>query len=76
MLRTDSRWRLHARNIIREVAEQNKTVSLAEVRKLISQAYPFGERKYHPYKCWLREVDLFFKQKDALEKWNQESKLF
>jgi len=24
--------------------------------KKISEAYPFGERKYHPYKIWLDEV--------------------
>ena len=28
----------------------------AEQRKAVSAAYPFGERRFHPYKVWLSEV--------------------
>jgi hypothetical protein len=28
----------------------------AEVKKALFDAYPFGERKYHPYKIWLDEI--------------------
>jgi hypothetical protein len=28
----------------------------AEVRRQVRDAYPFGERKYHPYKVWLKRV--------------------
>ncbi|MEZ4865332.1 MAG: hypothetical protein R3C14_28745 [Caldilineaceae bacterium] len=34
----------------------NPGVEGAALRALISQAYPFGERRYHPYKIWLSEV--------------------
>lgn len=30
-------------------------VSLEDRRKAIDAAYPFGPRKYYPYKMWLRE---------------------
>lgn len=29
------------------------------VRQAISKAYPFGERKYHPYKVWLERVKVW-----------------
>lgn len=28
-------------------------------RKEIKDAYPFGQRKYHPYKVWLEQVAWF-----------------
>ncbi len=31
-------------------------LSHPDIKKLISAAYPFGERKYWPYKVWLDEV--------------------
>ena len=27
-----------------------------EIKKALREAYPFGERKYHPYKIWLDEI--------------------
>lgn len=51
-----SYWRSHAKPIIAEVIKNNPGKSNAELKKLISKKYPFGERAYHPYKIWLDEV--------------------
>ena len=32
----------------------------AQTAKEIDAAYPFGQRKHHPYKVWLRERKSFF----------------
>jgi hypothetical protein len=52
----ESRWRIHCRPIIAKIILENKDKSEAEVRKLLSVAYPFGERAYYPYKVWLNEI--------------------
>lgn len=51
-----SPWREKSAKIIYKVLEDNPYISIKELRKKISKAYPFGERKYHPYKIWLDEV--------------------
>ena len=50
-------WRNKASAVISEVIRQNPGMEPKELRKLISAAYPFGERKYHPYKIWCDEVN-------------------
>jgi hypothetical protein len=30
----------------------------AEIRKALFDAYPYGERRYHPYKIWLSEIQI------------------
>lgn len=50
-------WRLRARHVIREVIAENPDLREdpeAMLRK-IDDAYPFGMRKYTPYKEWLAE---------------------
>lgn len=49
-------WRDSARSYIREVITENPGIEKKELRKLISKAYPYGERAHHPYKIWLDEV--------------------
>jgi uncharacterized protein (TIGR02996 family) len=54
-----SRWRTEATLAISfALAEMppDKRWDEDEQRKAVSAAYPFGERKYHPYKIWLSEV--------------------
>lgn len=56
-----SRWRTHAAKVISEVVgtrnpRRMNADELKELRKEISDAYPFGERRMHPYKIWLSEV--------------------
>lgn len=59
-----SRWRLVARAVIREVvSEAREVLDPKELLARVDAAYPFGERKYEPYKCWLAERTLF---RDAL----------
>jgi len=52
----ESRWRLAARKAIQKAIAENAGKSEKEVRKAISDAYPFGERARYPYKIWLDEV--------------------
>ncbi len=37
-----------------------------ELRKALRDAYPFGQRKYHPYKIWCSEVAIQRKKKPPL----------
>lgn len=51
-----SRWAEHSRAVIeRTLAGLPKDADLADVRKALHAAYPFGERKMHPYKVWCAE---------------------
>jgi hypothetical protein len=52
----ESYWRIKCRPIIEKIVLENKDKPEIEVRKLLSAAYPFGERRYHPYKVWLDEI--------------------
>lgn len=60
---TESRWRAHARATIARVISvargENPDITHEELLLLIDAAYPFGERKYHPYQCWLSERKLW-----------------
>lgn len=57
-----SRWRAESRRLIEEtiataIAEQPKLAD--DPRALfeqVSKAYPFGERKRHPYRIWIQEL--------------------
>jgi hypothetical protein len=51
-----SYWREKSRPIIARVIAENKGADEQQVHKALSDAYPFGERKYHPYKIWLDEI--------------------
>lgn len=59
----ESRWRQSARAVmIRVVREQRDLGRLdddAALLAAVDAAYPFGERKYLPYKMWLLERRLF-----------------
>lgn len=59
--KTQSRWRNMALEVITKVMNDNPTAGPAELRKLLRAAYPFGQRKYHPYKIWCEE------QRNAIE---------
>lgn len=48
-------WRDAARSVIVPLIDE-LGIDHPELRKRLSAAYPFGERKYHPYKIWLSEV--------------------
>jgi hypothetical protein len=44
---------------------------IEELRKRLSAAYPFGERKYWPYKVWLSEVNRTIAAVERLEEHNR-----
>lgn len=49
-------WQLAAELAIREAHEAlPENATLAERKAAIDAAYPFGPRKYHPYKMWLKQ---------------------
>lgn len=45
-------WRQDSQNIIASVKRDNPNATTEELKKLLYDAYPFGERKYWPYKVW------------------------
>lgn len=49
-------WRDIARPIIQNVLTENAGKSEREIKKALKEAYPFGQRCYHPYKIWLDEI--------------------
>lgn len=53
----ESHWRETANRVIRQVVEANPNATNDQLRQLAGQAYPFGPRKYHPYKIWLDELN-------------------
>lgn len=57
---SDSRWRNVANQVIAKVANDNPGLPEYELRKKLSEAYPFTMRKYHPYKIWLSAVNEYF----------------
>jgi hypothetical protein len=51
----ESTWRTHARTVIAEVIKECGRDDPSLKMKLRA-AYPFGERRYFPYKVWCDEV--------------------
>lgn len=50
-------WSQIARDTITKVSQTIPDGTPAkERRRIISEAYPFGERKHWPYKAWLKAV--------------------
>lgn len=53
----DSSWRKYAAPIIAEtIREMPDGATDKDLRRALRDAYPFGERKYWPYKVWCDEV--------------------
>lgn len=55
---TSSSWRNHSRDVIRATIATHKGEDHGAVRAAIKASYPFGQRKYTPYKIWLEEIRL------------------
>lgn len=53
---TQSGWRNAARPIIAKVLADNAGKPEKEIRAALRDAYPFGKRRYHPYKIWCSEI--------------------
>jgi len=59
----ETTWRDIARRVIERVEGECEGMGLAEFRKALREAYPFGSRNWWPYKVWCSE------QKIALKRW-------
>lgn len=55
-----SKWRARARRAMHPIVASGMTdgMSKQEIMTTVDKAYPFGERKYAPYKAWLEERQL------------------
>ncbi len=49
-------WRNISKSAIARVVAENPGAGGLELKKLLQKAYPFGERRNHPYKIWRDEV--------------------
>lgn len=52
----DKNWRDIARPIIHQVLEKTRGQDEKVIREALREAYPFGQRSFHPYKIWLDEI--------------------
>jgi hypothetical protein len=67
-MKSGSYWRDKCRPIVARVLKENKGAQEWQIRKALHDAYPFGARKYHPYKIWLDEIKLQRGQKQKKHK--------
>jgi len=51
-----SSWRDHAAQVIKQVILEVGREDAGKLKRALFDAYPFGERKYTPYKVWLDEI--------------------
>lgn len=64
-------WRVGARKAMQDAVEAIGIMDPAllarrdEILTRVDAAYPFGERKYEPYKCWLKERRLLIAALDG-----------
>lgn len=49
-------WREKAKPIIADVIATVGTDDRKALRKALREAYPFGQRQYHPYRIWCDEI--------------------
>ena len=49
-------WRDSAGPIIAKVIAEHGTDDMKALRKALREAYPYGQRKYWPYKFWCDEI--------------------
>ena len=50
-----SYWREIAKPIIKKIIAEHGD-DPGKLKRELFDAYPFGERKYHPYRIWLDEI--------------------
>lgn len=53
---SQSYWRRKAAPLIARVLAETAGQNEDAIRKALRDAYPFGERKYHPHDIWLDEI--------------------
>lgn len=52
----DSYWRKIAAPIISRVIAEHGTDNMRGLRRALREAYPFGPRRFHPYRIWCDEI--------------------
>jgi len=67
-MKTGSHWRDACRPIIANAIAAWNGEDECELRKVLYELYPFGERKMYPYKVWLSEIAFQMKKKKTY--WN------
>lgn len=55
---SESSWRNRAAPIIKRVLAEHAGEDESAIRAALREAYPFGQRKNHPYQIWLSEVQI------------------
>ena len=50
-------WRDHCAPIIAKVIDDVGIEDMKALRKALREAYPYGEKKWRPYKVWLSEIN-------------------
>jgi len=66
--RTTSRWRLKSREIIQKTFTLFPDADRQTMKWHLNHAYPFGMRKYTPYKLWLQECKAALDDRERLLK--------
>ena len=51
-------WRERLAPLISEIIIREGTADMRKLRKALREAFPCGERKYHPYRIWLDEINV------------------
>jgi hypothetical protein len=49
-------WRDHCRPIIARIIAEVGTEDRKSLRDALRAAYPYGVRRYHPYRIWCHEI--------------------
>jgi hypothetical protein len=49
-------WRARSNEVILKVLAETWGQPEREIKKALLDAYPFGERKYYPYKIWCEQI--------------------
>jgi len=50
-------WRERAANVIWRIVHDHPGADERTLRVMLRESYPFGQRRYWPYKVWCEEVD-------------------
>lgn len=55
-MKNESPWRTAARKHIVKVIDVVGRDDMKKLRRALCSAYPFGEKRWWPYKVWLSEI--------------------
>lgn len=60
-------WYEIAKASIIQIKITNPNITREALKKICTENYPFGERKNHPYKAWLKAMQDEFGRKSQLK---------